>query len=72
MSTWILLLMLSIAAVAITWLLSWYMQFAFDPSNELPFMRRRQHGLEQVLGQSDANQSVAWEAYGRSMPGIVN
>ncbi len=67
MSTWILPSMMLIAAVAIAWPLSWYMQFVFDPNHKSPFMRRWQHGLELVLGQSDASQSVTWASYGRSM-----
>lgn len=67
MSTWILPLMILIAAVAIAWPLSWYMQFVFDPNHKSPFMRRWHRGLELVLGQSDANQSVTWAAYARSM-----
>lgn len=67
MSAWILPLMILIAAVAIAWPLAWYMQFVFDPNHKSPFMRRWYRGLELVLGQSDANQSVTWAAYGRSM-----
>ncbi len=67
MSTWILPLMILIAAVAIAWPLSWYMQFVFDPNNKSPIMRRWQQGLEVVLGRNNANTTVTWAAYGRSM-----
>lgn len=67
MSTWILPLLILIAAVAIAWPLSWYMQNIFDPDSKSSFMRRWHHGLGLVLGRQDANAPGTWATYCRSM-----